>query len=73
MPTVNQLVRKGRKTVAKKTKAPALRFTYNALTMQFRKVSLSKNPDCPICGNSPRITELFDEEQQVCDLKDCKC
>ena len=32
MPTVNQLVRKGRKTVSKKTKAPALRFIYNALT-----------------------------------------
>jgi small subunit ribosomal protein S12 len=32
LPTVNQLVRKGRKTVAKKTKAPALRFVYNALT-----------------------------------------
>ena len=32
MPTINQLVRKGRKTVAKKTKAPALRFLYNALT-----------------------------------------
>jgi len=32
LPTVNQLVRKGRKTVAKKTKAPALRFIYNALT-----------------------------------------
>ena len=31
MPTVNQLVRKGRKVVAKKTKTPALRFTYNAL------------------------------------------
>lgn len=31
MPTVNQLVRKGRKKVIKKTKAPALRFTYNAL------------------------------------------
>lgn len=31
MPTVNQLVRKGRKTVGKKTKTPALRFTYNAL------------------------------------------
>ena len=31
MPTINQLVRKGRKKVAKKTKAPALRFTYNAL------------------------------------------
>ncbi len=31
MPTVNQLVRKGRKTVSKKTKTPALRFSYNAL------------------------------------------
>lgn len=31
MPTVNQLVRKGRKKVIKKTKAPALRLTYNAL------------------------------------------
>ena len=31
MPTINQLVRKGRKTTAKKTKTPALRFTYNTL------------------------------------------
>jgi len=31
LPTVNQLVRKGRKKVAKKTRTPALRFTYNAL------------------------------------------
>ena len=31
MPTVNQLVRKGRKKVAKKVRTPALRFTYNAL------------------------------------------
>ena len=31
MPTVNQLVRKGRKRVAKKTKTPALGLTYNAL------------------------------------------
>lgn len=30
MPTINQLVRKGRKTVTKKTKSPAFRFTYNA-------------------------------------------
>jgi len=29
--TINQLVRKGRKKIAKKTKAPALRLTYNAL------------------------------------------
>ena len=31
MPTINQLIRKGRKKVIKKTKSPALRFTYNAL------------------------------------------
>ena len=30
MPTINQLVRKGRKTKKKKTKAPALQFTFNA-------------------------------------------
>ena len=31
MPTINQLVRKGRSKVNKKTKAPALRFTNNGL------------------------------------------
>ncbi len=31
MPTFNQLVRKGRKKIGKKTKTPALRFVYNAL------------------------------------------
>jgi small subunit ribosomal protein S12 len=31
LPTINQLVRKGRKKVVRKTKAPALRFLYNAL------------------------------------------
>jgi len=31
MPTVNQLVRKGRRKLVKRTKAPALHFTYNAV------------------------------------------
>ncbi len=31
MPTINQLVRRGRRPLARKTKAPALRFQYNAL------------------------------------------
>jgi len=47
--------------------------TYNALTMEFRKVQLGRNADCPLCGRKPRITELKDEEQIVCDLKSCKC
>ncbi len=31
MPTINQLVRKGRRRIARGTKAPALRFSFNAL------------------------------------------
>ncbi|MCR4393943.1 MAG: 30S ribosomal protein S12 [Dehalococcoidales bacterium] len=31
MPTINQLVRKGRKKITKRIKAPALRYTFNAL------------------------------------------
>ena len=46
--------------------------TYNALTMEFRKVRLKRNPDCPLCSENPQITELKDEEQIACDLKDCE-
>lgn len=31
MPTISQLIRKGRTPVSKKTKAPALRFSFNSL------------------------------------------
>ncbi|HEX2172469.1 MAG TPA: 30S ribosomal protein S12 [Dehalococcoidia bacterium] len=37
MPTISQLVRKGRKKVTKKSKAPALGVTYNALTNRTRR------------------------------------
>jgi len=37
LPTINQLVRKGRKKVTKKTKAPALGITYNALKNKVRQ------------------------------------
>lgn len=47
--------------------------TYNALSMDFRKVQLNRNPNCPLCGENPRITELKDEEQIVCDPNNCKC
>jgi small subunit ribosomal protein S12 len=39
LPTINQLVRKGRKRVTKKTNTPALRYVYNALK---NKMVLSK-------------------------------
>lgn len=41
MPTVNQLVRKGRKRKKKKETAPALRVTYNALKNRSQKGSAS--------------------------------
>jgi len=43
--------------------------TYNALTMEFRKIKLASNPGCPVCGDTPSITKLIDYEQMVCDLK----
>jgi small subunit ribosomal protein S12 len=37
MPTINQLVRRGRKPVVKKTKAPALRYTLNVYTQRVKR------------------------------------
>ncbi len=36
---------------------------FNALKMQFRELRLQKDPDCPICGTHPTITELIDYEE----------
>jgi molybdopterin/thiamine biosynthesis adenylyltransferase len=36
---------------------------YDALEMRFRTVKTRKDPDCPLCGPSPRITRLLDYEQ----------
>ena len=32
----------------------------DALDMDFRPVKLRRNPDCPLCGDSPTVTELID-------------
>ena len=42
MPTVNQLVRKGRSNLKKRTKAPALRIVQNTL-----KNKVTRGPGCP--------------------------
>ncbi|MFC5051544.1 molybdopterin-synthase adenylyltransferase MoeB [Rubritalea spongiae] len=36
---------------------------YDALNTEFRKFTLRKDPECPLCGNNPTITELIDYEQ----------
>ena len=41
----------------------------DALGMYFREVSVDRNPECPLCGHKPSITEVKDEEQPICDLQ----
>jgi molybdopterin-synthase adenylyltransferase len=43
--------------------------TYDALTMEFRKIKLSHNKKCAVCGEQPTIKELVDYEQPVCELR----
>ncbi len=40
---------------------------YDALEMRFRELRLRKDPECPICGQNPTITELIDY-QQFCGI-----
>ena len=42
--------------------------TFNAKNMDFRKIKLKRQKNCPICGENPTVTELIDGEQPVCDL-----
>ena len=35
----------------------------DALGMNFRSLKLRKNPDCPVCGTHPTVTELIDYDQ----------
>ena len=35
---------------------------FDALEMEFRKVKIRKDPECPICGDNPSIDELIDYE-----------
>ena len=34
----------------------------DALSMTFREVRLKRNPNCPLCGDNPTVTELIDYE-----------
>ncbi len=42
--------------------------TFDALRTRFREVSLERNPECPVCGDNPIITELMDYEQAACKI-----
>jgi len=36
---------------------------FDALKMKFRELKLRKDPDCPVCGTHPTVTQLIDYEQ----------
>ena len=40
----------------------------DALKMRFRELKLRKNPECPVCGTHPTVTQLIDY-QQFCGLE----
>jgi len=39
----------------------------DALNMRFRELKLRKNPECPVCGEHPSVTQLIDY-QQFCGI-----
>jgi sulfur-carrier protein adenylyltransferase/sulfurtransferase len=39
----------------------------DALNMKFRELKLRKNPECPVCGTNPTVTQLIDY-QQFCGI-----
>ncbi|MCF6291250.1 MAG: molybdopterin-synthase adenylyltransferase MoeB [Desulfobacterales bacterium] len=41
---------------------------FDAKSMDFRKIRLRRQKDCPVCGENPTITTLVDAEQAICNL-----
>lgn len=36
---------------------------FDALTFRWRELKLRRNPECPVCGDHPTITELIDYDE----------
>ena len=39
---------------------------YDALEMNYRSVKVRKDPECPLCGKNPTISELLDDYEAFC-------
>jgi len=42
--------------------------SFDAKTMQFRRIKTRQQKNCPVCGEHPTITELVDSEKSVCSV-----
>lgn len=43
--------------------------TFDAKNFNFRKIKLTKQKNCRLCGEKPQLIDLIDEEDVTCDLK----
>lgn len=43
--------------------------TFDALTMQFHRFEFDRNPECPMCGEHPTITELREYAFEPCSKR----
>lgn len=68
MPTINQLVRQGRKSISTKSDSPALNFGYNS-----KKKSLTNNPAPQKTwgGNSCRYHDTEEAKLRIAEI--CPC
>jgi adenylyltransferase/sulfurtransferase len=41
---------------------------YDALEMSYRQVKVKKDPECPLCGKNPTVTELLDDYEAFCGV-----
>ncbi len=41
---------------------------YDSLSMKFREIRIRRDPNCPLCGEHPTITELMNYEE-LCGLE----
>ena len=71
LPTINQLVRKGRKSIGKKETAPALRYTQNTLTGRTRRVKKGNPQKRGVCTQvrttTPKAESALRKVARVCD------
>ena len=43
--------------------------TFDALQMSFKPLKIRRDPECPLCGDNPTVTELIDYEH-FCSLSE---
>jgi len=39
------------------------------LNLEFRIINFKRNKNCPLCGENPKIRDLIDYEEEICEIK----